>query len=120
MKTRKTYRWSSIIILPFALLLLIGFFTHFTDHVFYPYIGVNWLCLLLAAFYILGPWGKLRLDDAENPGKKYSLPRWLGLIFLLQLSMLMVYVGIYALCFNLLPVNNGDVSLTHTLATVWQ
>ncbi|MDF1760996.1 MAG: BCCT family transporter [Coxiellaceae bacterium] len=120
MKTRKTYRWSSIIILPFALLLLIGFFTHFTDHVFYPYIGVNWLCLLLAAFYILGPWGKLRLDDADNPGKKYSLPRWLGLIFLLQLSMLMVYVGIYALCFNLLPVNNGAVSLTNTLATVWQ
>ncbi|MDF1654740.1 MAG: BCCT family transporter [Coxiellaceae bacterium] len=120
MKTRKTYRWAMFVILPICFLFIIAFFTQATKALFYPYMIVNWIALAIAVFFIFSPWGNVRLECTENPGKMHSLTRLLGLIFLLQLSMLMMYVGLYTFTFDLLPVNSGSVSLTQVFATMWQ
>ncbi len=120
MKTRKTYKWSTYVILPIVIIAIFVFFTQATKYVFYPYMAVNWITLATAVFFIFSPWGSIRLDDDTNPGKKLSVIRWLLTIVLLELSMLLIYIGLYTFCYHLFPVHNGPVSLTQTLITIWQ
>lgn len=99
---------------------LMAFFTHLQPFLFYPYMGVNWLCLATAAFCVLSPWGGVVIDDEQSPGKLYGLFGWWLRIFLMQLSLILVYIGLHTLAYKALPVSNGQVDLTDTLKTIWQ
>lgn len=120
MKTRKTYRYMSFIILPIVVILMVLFFSKAPQFLFYPYIGVNWVALLTVAFFILSPWGNIRLQSKDNPGKLYSLSGWWLRVALLQISLTLVYIGLYTFCYRILPIHNGNVSLSMTLDTLWK
>lgn len=120
MKTRKTYRYMSFIILPIVVALMVLFFTKGQAYLFYPYKIVNWVTLAVIAFFILSPWGNVRLQSDDNTGKLYTLSGWWLRVALLQLSLTLVYIGLYVFSYRILPIHNGSVALNPTLNTMWK
>ena len=120
MKTRKTYGYMSFILLPIVLFASLALFKHFPSYLLYPYRAVNALYLFIAVFLVLTPWGSLRIDDEQSPGKHFAPISLWARISLLQISLCLVFFAMHTLIFKSLPVHTSYIALTPTITTFWQ
>lgn len=71
---------------------------------------INWLALLMLIILLISPLGKLKFTEKSNSQIPLSPTKWLSQIILLQIALLLVFVGLTELMGSILPIDTE----THT------
>ncbi len=74
---------------------------------YFPWAGqifkIHWLILVIVLVIACGPWGKIRLGQAEEP-PRYRPWAWLLQVIFLQVCYIAVFWGISVVCAQSLPI----------------
>lgn len=103
MKILKTY-YHLIPIIATPLILICGIILWFFSGPMVQFFKIHWLVLAIALIISFTPIGKIRLANSQDEPPKYRPAVWLAQIFLLQVCVLAVFLGISSVCGETAPV----------------
>lgn len=108
MKTLKSYRHLSYIIL-FASLIFSILLYSISPRIITQLAFINWVALLLAAIILITPWGSIRITKTDDKQQKLLFKSWLLKIVLLELAVILLYIGMGQFSASLFSANQAQM-----------